>query len=326
MWRDNRNFFNADLFASRVSSSGSVLDPGGIALTSLPGPDGFPAVAFGGGQFLVVWKNDPSGADNANIYGQRIGTNGVPAGAAFVVSGAARDQSEPTVTFDGSNFLVAFTDLRNGAADIYATRVSPTGSVLDGSGFPLSTATGSQSAPSAAFDGSNALVVWGDGRNATNDIYGARVNGATVLDPAGIGIQTDGFTQFRPSVAFGGGSYLVAWDESGDIWGTRVTTAGGVVNPSGIAISRAGDNQDSPAVAFNGSFLVAWNDRRSGTTYDIYGTRVATDGTVQDTNGLALSTGPTDELSPAVSNASSWGVVYHHPLEDGSGIFHRGVK
>jgi hypothetical protein len=327
VWRDNRNFTNQDIFASRVTSSGSVLDPGGIALTSLPGADGFPAVAFGGGQFLVVWKNDPSGADNANIYAQRIGTNGVPAGAAFVVSGAVKDQSEPAVTFDGSNFLVAFTDLRNGGADIYAARVSPTGSVVDPSGFPVSTATGSQSGPEAAFDGSNALVVWSDGRNATNDIYGARVSPAGgVLEPAGIGIQTDGFTQFRPSVAFGGGSYLVAWDESGNIWGTRVTTAGGVVNPSGIALSLAGDQQDSPAVAFNGTFLVAWNDRRSGVTYDIYGTRVATDGTVQDPNGLALTTGPTDELSPALTNASSWGLVYHHALGDGSGIFHRGVK
>jgi hypothetical protein len=52
-----------------------------------------------------------------------------------------------------------------------------------------------------------------------------------------------------------------------------------VVDPSGIALALAGDQQDSPSVAFNGSFLVAWNDRRSGTTYDIYGTRVATDGT-----------------------------------------------
>jgi hypothetical protein len=99
-----------------------------------------------------------------------------------------------------------------------------------------------------------------------------------------------------------------------------------VVDPSAIALSLAGDQQDSPAVAFNGSFLVAWNDRRSGATYDIYGTRVATDGTVQDPNGLALSTGPTDELSPALTNASSWGLVYHHPLGDGSGIYHRGVK
>src|SRR5215211_2809571 len=95
-----------------------------------------------------------------------------------------------------------------------------------------------------------------------------------------------------------------------------------VVNPPGIALSLAGDQQDSPTVAFNGSFLVAWNDRRSGATYDISGTRVDTDGTAQDPDGLALSTGPTDELSPALTNASSWALVYHHVLGDGSGIFH----
>ena len=46
----------------------------------------------------------------------------------------------------------------------------------------------------------------------------------------------------------------------------------------------------------------------------------------QDPNGLAISTGPTDELSPAATNGSSWAVIYHHELGDGSGIFHRGVK
>ena len=40
------------------------------------------------------------------------------------MSGAVNDQSEPTVTFDGTNFLVAFTDHRNGGGDIYATRVA----------------------------------------------------------------------------------------------------------------------------------------------------------------------------------------------------------
>ena len=57
-------------------------------------------------------------------------------------------------------------------------------------GFPISNAPSSQWGPHIAFDGTNAFVVWSDGRSGNGDIYGARVSQAgTVLDPQGIAVS-----------------------------------------------------------------------------------------------------------------------------------------
>ena len=119
----------------------------------------------------------------------------------------------------------------------------------------------------------------------------------------------------------------MAWDESGDIWGTRVTTAGAVSDPGGILITTASDTQDSPTIAFKGTFLVAWTDRRSGTTYDVYGTRVDGEGAVQDAAGLPLSTGLTNELGPALApSGGGWSLVYDRGFGTGTAIHQRTVS
>ncbi|MEO0227999.1 MAG: hypothetical protein ABIL70_08145, partial [candidate division WOR-3 bacterium] len=155
-------------------------------------------------------------------------------------STAANYQVSPSVAFDGTNYLVVWSDERSGyyIYDIYGARVSPNGVVLDPNGIPISTAANSQLYPSVAFDGTNYLVVWQDYRNNpdTSDIYGARVSqNGTVLDPSGIPISTAANYQVCPSVAFGGTNYLVVWQDyrnnpdTSDIYGARVSPNGVVL-------------------------------------------------------------------------------------------------
>ena len=70
-----------------------------------------------------------------------------------------------------------------------------------------------------------------------------------------------------------------------DIYGTGVSAGGVVQQPAGVAISTAAGDQDAPDVAVRYDFLVVWRDRRSGTGYDVYGTRISPAGVVEDPPG-----------------------------------------
>jgi hypothetical protein len=221
-----------------------------------------------------------------------------PAGIA--ISTGAGYEGSPALAFDGTNYLVTWYRDR-----VYGTRVSTAGAVLDSAGIPISTPNAHDDA-TVAFDGTNYLVAWGD---RGYDIFGARVSPAgTVLDPSRIAISTAMGFQYQdsPALAFDGTNYLVAWqaDRSGtyDIYGARVTVAGTVLDPAGLAISTAGSQQQAPSVAYDGTnHLVAWQDARSGTSWDSYGTRMSTAGGALDSSGIAISTETGHQVKPALA-------------------------
>jgi len=114
-----------------------------------PGDQEYPAVSFDGTNFLVVWQDWRS--DYRGIYGARVTLAGAvldPVGIS--ISTVVEDQSHPAISFDGTNYLVVWQDLRSGDYDIYGARVSPAGTVLDD--FPVVTQEGNQS-PSAVARG-----------------------------------------------------------------------------------------------------------------------------------------------------------------------------
>src|SRR5881396_3199495 len=170
---------------------------------------------------------------------------------------------------------------------------------------PGTPAPDGQGKPSVAFDGTNYLVVWEDRRTQIHDdIYGALVSqDGNVLDPVGIAIST-ATGRKKPSVAFGGTNYLVAWEDNrsgvnnSEIYGTRVSQAGAVLDSGGIPISTASSNQQEPSIAFDGThYLVVWEDCRAcvNDRPDIYGARVdPQDGHVLDyPGGIPISTAAT---------------------------------
>ncbi|UCF81748.1 MAG: hypothetical protein JSV08_04875, partial [Acidobacteriota bacterium] len=131
-----------------------------------------------------------------------------------VIGPASGEQYDPSVASNGTNYFVAWHDLRGGSADIYGTRVAPDGTVLDLLGIVVSTAVGAQQYPSVASNGTDYFMAWYDGRSGADwDIYGTRVaSDGTVLDPTptDIAVSTAATDQSRPSVASDGTDYFVA--------------------------------------------------------------------------------------------------------------------
>ena len=297
VWQDLRGSTNWDIYGARVNQSGNILDTAGIAISTTPGGEYSPSIAFDGINYLVVWIKVGDG-----IYGARVDQLGVVVDTTKIKICDGYSTYSPAVAFGDSNYLVVWHDYRNSIqrenADIYGAHVDQAGNVLDTAGLLISTAPDTQKYPTVAFDGTNYLVVWEDSRNGYSDIYGTRVNqSGNILDTAGIAISTDTNRQIWPSISFDGVNYLVVWEDYrnvySDIYGARVNQSGGVLDTTEITISTAVDSQYSPAVAFDGTnYLVVWQDKRNG-IYDIYGTRVDQSGNVLDTAGIYISTSST---------------------------------
>ncbi len=231
--------------------SGEFLIDTSVVYTGAAYSQTYPAIAFDGTNYLVVWTDGRSGSQD--IYGVRVDTSGTvldPSG--ILISPADDDQRCPSIAFDGINYLVAWLDYRSYfGCDIYGARVSPSGTVLEPLGIPVSVADDEQLYPSIAFDGTNYLVVWEDWRSGS-DIYGARVTSSgRVLDISGIPISTAGYAQYWPSIAFDGTNYLVVWEDyrNGlpDIYGAWVDTSGSVIDS--FPVSTQSGIQHSPEIA-----------------------------------------------------------------------------
>lgn len=121
----------------------------------------------------------------------------------------------------------------------------------------------------------------------------------------------------EPAVAWNEatGEYLVVWEDTRnlatrgrDIYGQRVSAGGARVGPE-IRISDAAATSDEfdPAIAWNATadqYLVVWSDYRGGPTrgYDIYGQRVATNGSRVGSVVRISGTGATaSESEPGVA-------------------------
>ena len=152
-------------------------------------------------------------------------------------------------------------------------RVSQAGAVLDPAGIAISTAANDQIAPSVAFDGTNYLVAWQDGRPGVNiyDIYGARVSQAGAVLDCGRDRDLDGGERpDRPERRLR--RHELPRRLAGRLSGTLRHLRAASARPApcstrpGSAISTAPNTQAAPSVAFDGTnYLVAWQDLRSGT-------------------------------------------------------------
>ncbi|MBM3315250.1 hypothetical protein FJY71_05350, partial [candidate division WOR-3 bacterium] len=292
-WEDFRLGGNTPtVYGARVSAAGTVLDPAGIPLAHSAATQSGPVAAGNGTDWLAVWSETRGAA--ADVYGQRLGPTGVRLDAEpFLISGAANDQANPAVGFDGANWLVVWEDERWGNIDLYAARVSPAGLVLDSAGISVYRGSYAQVNPALAFDGTNYLVAWDNWVTNTHDILGRFVSPAGVVDTHAVRISTATGDQYQPALAFDGTNYLAAWTDGRSSFSSvrcaRIAPGGTVLDTAGILVR---DSAGNPAVAAGGGqYLLAWADyRRNPYVADAAAGRVSSAGTVLDPGGIMLST------------------------------------
>lgn len=188
----------------------------------------FPAVAYGGGRFLMVFQRGWSGlGGQSDIAGAFVDVTAGTAkrGAVFRIAGGTGVCERPAVAGSKAGFLVAWQELgETGGAAIRAARVSGDGKVLDVTPLTIAAGEGSHLNPAVASDGEGYLIAWQ-----------AAVGGAPYAIQA-VRLSADGTVRdgnplqlgrgCTPAVAFGGGRYLVVWDAGA---GRSATVEGALV-------------------------------------------------------------------------------------------------
>ncbi len=279
-WRDLRNSNLGDIYGARVTGSGEVREPDGIAICGHDGWQAEPALSFTGAFWLAAWADGRFGYD---IYGTRVNPDGSvsdPEGYP-IKTGQAWDPY-PAVCADSSGqSLVAWNN-----EDVWAQRLDSSGAVLDAFGFILSGVFATQDNPGVASDGADYLAVWENNDASGTMVCAGRVSpSGDPLDSAHLNLSAPN-TGYLPVVAFGG-NYLAAWlDEDGSfaMRASRVTPAGAVLDSGGIGIGLQKWVYDCGAVASDGgSFLVVWDAEGPRGGIKVYGARVSAGGVVLDT-------------------------------------------
>ena len=148
-----------------------------------------------------------------------------------VISNAPSIQRTPDVAFGGGNYMVAWSDGRNGLFyRIYAARVTPAGSVLDPSGIQVGPANNLYHYyPSIAFNGTRFFVTWSYGYSPYDIMGRFIITDGTLGDT--VCILKPGNPTYNTRMTFDGTNFLIVWVEwtgsTYDLKGLRVSGSTG---------------------------------------------------------------------------------------------------
>ncbi len=299
VWIDQRNMSTTgtDVYGAWILPDGTVSSE--FVVTNASANQRAASVIYNptSNNFLVTWIDETNGTSNTDVWGAIVSPGGGVNSGPFAMITATGNQRGPYVRYDygTSRYFMVWFDNRGGNYDIYGSRVSSSGVILDGSGLVISNATGDQKnarmTERRPADGiSNFVLSWIDFRNGQADIYGAIVDGSGVKIGSDMAITAGSWEERAASIDVdyvNTKQAVVSWIDKRngtdfDIYRTQIDQTGIVSGESLIAGAGTGaaNNQQGPLLTYSddsgadNGFLFLWRDDRSGTDYDMYGIKV----------------------------------------------------
>jgi hypothetical protein len=295
----------------------------------------YTAVAVdGNGNTIVVWE-DTRNLDY-DIFAQKFDGNGNPLwGSSDVKVNQNPDsdnQRSPKLVIDTfGNAIIVWDDPRNGPEEIYAQKLDPDGVPQWGASdlnVNQNPDMASRFDPDIDIDlNNNVIVVWDDYRNGNSDVYAQKLDSNGNPQWGGtdklVNQNTDSDDQTSPVVAVDtNGNAIVTWADLRDvdynIYAQKLDTNGVAQwGSSDIRVNQDLDveNQFEPAISVDtsGNSIIAWDDYRSGTHYDIYSQKLNPSGNIQwGSSDIMVNqfSDSTDKLSPEIVIDSNENAIF----------------
>jgi hypothetical protein len=280
-----------DVMAQRYSSAGTALGANFRVNAATTGRQSQTALASDPiGNFIVVWSEESDGSERG-VFARRFKRSGAPLGGQFRVNSLTTGtQRSATVAMDANGgFVVAWVDdLADGSGyGISATRFLSSGA----SSGPFrinSYTTGRQVQPSVALDATGAfLVSWMSIDDEPVRILARRF--ASVGSPIGDDFEiaaSDSSSLDNSIVAASpGGAFIVAWEDSDQIFAQRVTSSGAFFGPQFHVNTTDDQYQGRPRIAVSArGFAVIWGTGEFSSD-EVFGQRYTLARVIGDANG-----------------------------------------
>ena len=293
------------------------------------------SVPDGAGGAIVAWTDTRYG--DYDIVAQRVSAAGVPlwtAGGVAVTALPGSNQTFPVAVSDGAGgVIIAWADFRNaGVSQVYAQHLNASGAVVGGwpaNGLRLTNVGVTDFNIDITTDGAGgALVSYERYWNLNDhDPDVIRVTSAGTVPigwspGSGVALCTLVSAQQLPRICSdGSGGAIVTWQDkrSGafDIYAGKVTSAGTIPwTTDGVVLCSAPGDQTQPLLVGDGSggAIVAWNDYRSGTNYDVYAEHVTAAGNLSNgwpsaNQAMAVLTSGSDDWVNTLVTDGSGGAI-----------------
>ena len=244
---------------------------------------GHSKLALMGTEYGVAWSDYRDG--NAEIYFARIDADGAKIVSDTRISvDDTYDSNGLSLVWTGIEYGVAWSDYRDGNAEIYFARIDSNGTKI-GSDTRISVDDTYDSIDSSlVWTGTEYGVAWTDYRDVSSSIYFARIdaNGTKIGNDTRISVD-DTYSSRKPSLVWTGSEYGISWEDGRDadfeIYFARIDANGTKIG-SGTRISPS-DTYDSqsPSLIWTGTqFGLAWGDERDIFS-SIYFARIDANGT-----------------------------------------------
>jgi hypothetical protein len=227
--------------------------------------------AFDGTNFLITIVGDAQSQNN--ITAQLVSSTGTLVGSRISLGHTG---SSPVAAFDGTKYLVAWTDIFPifaggdiyGTGNIYCQFLSTTGNLI-GSTVTLVTNANSRfggGRGGLTFQDTTFFLTYLKGGNHTDYLYGQRVSKSGLL--LGSPVQISSSYARESALAFDGTNFLLAWCKvvfpavDSDIYGQFVSKSSVLVGSNFLIDGSSNASDDPVSVAFDGSrYCVNFQDQ-----------------------------------------------------------------
>jgi len=293
VWQDFRSGKDLpDIYAQKIDKNGAVLwGNEGICINNSGGVQtNIKIDSDGEGGCIVTWVDYRKNINTPDIYAQRISSSGNILWdlAGLAVCRAPETQRNQDVGLNG-DIIVAWEDSGGGGYDIYAQKISKSGTVVWAcDGIPVCTDPFTQQGPKLLVnDDGGAIITWDDYRNANWDIFIQRVDpsGKLLWQKNGVPVCTAIGTQYSPKIAKSKNeASILVWEDyrnnkNYNIYAQKISDKGAALwEKDGMALCEIKGGARNPEVADDGrgGAIIVWTDYRDG-SYDIYAQRINED-------------------------------------------------